>query len=395
MELTLQLKLLPTEDQATALRATMTRFNEACTWLAQQAFAHHCANKLTLQRLYYHELRSRFGLPSQMAVRCLARVAGTYRRDKSICPTFRPDAAMPYDQRIMRFDGLDQVSLLTLQGRVLMSFLIGPYHQQRFNAHELRQCHLVVREDGQWFLLVVVQVPDGTLIPPTDFLGVDLGVINLATTSDAETHTGDDVEACRTRYATRRQRVQRAAHVAQMDGKRPKNMRRALQRTARREARFRRDTNHCISKTLVAAAKGTERGIALEDLQDIRERTRFRKPQRARMTGWAFAQLRFFVEYKAQLAGVPVVLVDPKHTSQQCSVCGHIARANRRSQAVFSCKHCGYTTNADVNAALNIRARARVNAPMVAVRLPQQLWLLAGEASDKLSLDREAVSGSH
>jgi IS605 OrfB family transposase len=180
-----------------------------------------------------------------------------------------------------------------------------------------------------------------------------------------------------------------------MDGKRPKNMRRALQRTARREARFRRDTNHCISKTLVAAAKGTERGIALEDLQDIRERTRFRKPQRARMTGWAFAQLRFFVEYKAQLAGVPVVLVDPKHTSQQCSVCGHIARANRRSQAVFSCKHCGYTTNADVNAALNIRARARVNAPMVAVRLPQQLWLLAGEASDKLSLDREAVSGSH
>src|SRR5712692_8384975 len=63
MELTLQLKLLPTEDQATALRATMTRFNEACTWLAQQAFAHHCANKLTLQRLYYHELRSRFGLP--------------------------------------------------------------------------------------------------------------------------------------------------------------------------------------------------------------------------------------------------------------------------------------------------------------------------------------------
>jgi len=52
MELTLQLKLLPTEDQATALRATMARFNEACTWLAQQAFAQQCAHKLTLQRLY-------------------------------------------------------------------------------------------------------------------------------------------------------------------------------------------------------------------------------------------------------------------------------------------------------------------------------------------------------
>jgi putative transposase len=375
MELTLQLKLLPTHDQAAALRATMARFHEACTWLAQQAFAQQCANKLTLQRLYYHELRTRFALPSQMAVRCLARVAGTYRRDKTICPTFRPDAAMPYDQRIMRFDGLDHVSLLTLAGRVLVSLVIGSYHRQRFDAHEPRQCHLIVREDGQWFLLVVVQVPDGTPIPPTDFLGVDFGVVNLATTSDGTTHSGEGVEACRTRYATYRQRLQRAAHVAQMDAKRPKNIRRALQRTARREARFRRDTNHGISKTLVAAATGNDCGIALEDLQDIRSRTRFRKPQRAKMAGWAFAQLRFFVEYKAQLAGVPVVLVDPQHTSQECSICGHIARSNRQRQAQFSCKKCGYTTHADFNAAKNIRSRARVMAPIVAVRRPKQLLL--------------------
>jgi len=269
MELTLQLKLLPTEDHATALRAVMARFNEACTWLAEQAFAKHISNKLTLQRLYYHELRTRFDLPSQMAVRCLARVAGSYRRDKTLCPTFRSDAAMPYDQRIMRFDGLDHVSLLTLQGRLLVSFLIGPYHKQRFDAHEPRQCHLVMREDGQWFLLVVVQVPDGTPIPPTDFLGVDLGVVNLATTSDGATHSGEGIEACRTRYAQYRQRLQRAAHVAQMDGTRPKNIRRALKRNARREARFRKDTNHCISKTLVAAATGNGEGIALEDLKDI------------------------------------------------------------------------------------------------------------------------------
>ena len=121
------------------------------------------------------------------------------------------------------------------------------------------------------------------------------------------------------------------------------------------------------------------------------------------MTGWAFAQLRSFVEYKARLSGVRVVCVDPAHTSQECNVCGHIARANRRSQATFSCKQCGYTTNADVNAALNIRYRALVNAPEVAGRRPQQPWLLvraqsvdaAGHegagASDKLP----ALAGSH
>ncbi len=366
MELTLQLKLLPTAEQTISLRAVMMRFNEACNWLAAQAFAQQCTNKLTLQRLYYHELRTLFHLPSQMVVRCLARVAGTYRRDKTICPTFRPDAAMPYDQRIMRFDGLDHVSLTTLQGRVLVAFLIGPYHRQRFDAYAPRQCHLVVREDGQWFLLVVVQVPDGTPIPPTDFLGVDLGVVHLATTSDGTTHSGGAMEACRTRYQTYRRRLQRAAHVAQMDGKRPKNIRRALKRTARREARFRKDTNHCISKKLVAAATGNGHGIALEDLTYIRTRTRFRKPQRATMSGWAFAQLRFFVEYKAALAGIPVVLIDPRNTSRACSACGHIAKANRPSQARFSCQQCGYTTHADFNAAQNIRSRARVNAPLVA-----------------------------
>ena len=389
----MQLKLLPTAAQATALRAVMARFNEACNWLAEQAFAKQCSNKLTLQRLYYFELRARFDLPSQMAVRCLARVAGTYRRDKTICPTFRPEAAMPYDQRMMRFDGLDHVSFLTLEGRVLVAFLVGMYHRQRFEAHEPRQCHLVVRADGQWFLLVVVQVPEGTPIPPTDFLGVDFGVVSLATTSDGTTHSGAGVEACRTRYAKYRQRLQRAAHVAQMDSTRPKNIRRALKRSARREASFRRDTNHCISKTLVAVATGNDYGIALEDLQNIRSRTRFRKPQRAKMSGWAFAQLRFFVEYKAQLSGVPVVLVDPRHTSQQCSACGHIAKANRQTQARFSCKKCGYTAHADFNAAKNIRSRARVNAPIVAGRVPQQLWLLGDVgASDKL---RHFSASSH
>ena len=96
------------------------------------------------------------------------------------------------------------------------------------------------------------------------------------------------------------------------------------------------------------------------------------------MTGWSFAQLRSFIEYKAQLAGVVVVLVDPKHTSQQCHACGHVARSNRRSQAAFSCLRCGYQTHADCNAAMNIRCRALVSAPEVAGCVGQPREQLAG-----------------
>ena len=71
-----------------------------------------------------------------------------------------------------------------------------------------------------------------------------------------------------------------------------------------------------------------------------------------------FHQLRGFIAYKAQDAGIPVVLVDPRHTSRTCSACGHCEKANRKSQAEFECRRCGFSANADWNAALNIRAQA-------------------------------------
>jgi putative transposase len=66
-----------------------------------------------------------------------------------------------------------------------------------------------------------------------------------------------------------------------------------------------------------------------------------------------------------------VILVDPRHTSQQCHVCRYIAKANRQSQSRFFCRRCGYTTSADFNAAQNIKNRAAVNRRMVAQ--PRQL----------------------
>src|SRR5262245_25475929 len=132
MELTLQLHLLPTDDHATALYKTLERFNAACTWLAQQAYALKLANKVELQHRFYADLRARFALSSQMAVRCIASTVAAYKRDKALCPTFRPRAAMPYDQRMMSFQGVDAVSLLTLTGRVLVPCVMGAYQRERF-----------------------------------------------------------------------------------------------------------------------------------------------------------------------------------------------------------------------------------------------------------------------
>ncbi len=364
MKLTLQTQLLPEREQAVALEATMRAFNAAADWLAGEAFARKTANKFLLQKLHYQELRSRFGLSAQMAVRCIAQTCEAYKRDKTKRPRFRPHASIPYDQRLMGFKGVDRVSLLTLSGRIIIPFIMGTYQHERFTAAR-GQCDVVHRKDGKWFLLVTVDLPNATKTPATDFIGVDLGVVNLATDSDGGTHSGAGVESCRVRHHARRGRLQKAAAGRKRRGRRPQAIRRKLREMSGREARFRKDINHKIAKSLVAKAKDTGRGIALEELKGIRERTRFRKAQRAKMSGWAFHQLRAFIEYKAQREGVILVLVDPRNTSRTCPACGHIDRANRPSQAEFRCVACGHTDHADVNAARNIRARASVNAPIV------------------------------
>ena len=70
--------------------------------------------------------------------------------------------------------------------------------------------------------------------------------------------------------------------------------------------------------------------------------------------------------YKAKCAGVPVCLVDPRNTSRTCPACGHVDKANRPSQAKFSCVICGFAGLADHIAAVNIGRRAAVNPPIVA-----------------------------
>ena len=143
-----------------------------------------------------------------------------------------------------------------------------------------------------------------------------------------------------------------------MQAKQTRSAKRRLRLLSGREARFATDVNHQVSKRIVEEAKRTQRGIAVEDLAGIRARTGLRRSQRDNLHSWAFHQLRMFIAYKAQLAGVPLAVVDARYTSQTCSVCGHVARANRVSQERFLCKSCGHAAHADYNAAVNIRSRA-------------------------------------
>src|SRR5919202_1488015 len=95
----------------------------------------------------------------------------------------------------------------------------------------------------------------------------------------------------------------------------PKATKRRLKRMAGKESRFRRWANHTIAKRLVAYAKDTKAALVLEDLTHIRDRMMVRKGQRNKHASWSFRQLRAFISYKAERAGVPMVFVDPRNSS--------------------------------------------------------------------------------
>ncbi len=358
MKQTMLLKLAPTTEQAQALLETMHAFNEAANYVASVAFAEKSADKFNLQKLVYDELRTTYQLPAQLAIRCISKASEAYKRDKSIQPHFRPEGAVVYDPRVMAFKGIETVSLLTLAGRVLVPFRFGVYQEARMGSIK-GQADLIYRQ-GTFSLAVTLEVPTPTPDETSDVLGIDLGIVNLATDSDGETFSGEAVEQTRKRYHALRQRLQTCG---------TKSAKRHLKKLSGREARFRKNSNHVISKRIVQKAKAHHQGIAIEELRHIRQRTEstVRRSQRSRHSSWAFAQLRSFLSYKAALAGVPLHTVDPAYTSCTCSQCGHCAKENRKSQALFCCQACGYTDNADRNAAINI-SRAPVMVPIVGLK---------------------------
>ncbi|WP_328980901.1 transposase [Streptomyces canus] len=372
MKLVVQVRLLPTPEQAAALEATLHACNEAASWVSEVAFARGEFKNFALRRHTYDTVKSRWGLGAQAAQHVIKKTCDAYttlkanlkagnlgkpgskryRRTAEEPISFRAQGAQPYDDRMLSWQIPGRtVSIWTTGGRVKNVAFTASVEQLATLALYRKGESDLLERDGIWFLNATCEVPEAPLnTEPVDFLGIDLGIVNIATTSDGEILAGRELNRIRARERGLR---------AKLQGKNTPSAKRRLKKRRRKEARRAKDINHKIAKHVVAEAERTGRGIALEDLTGIRERVRLRKPQRAVHSSWSFAQLGQFIAYKARRVGVPVVYVDPAYTSRTCAECGHIDRANRVSQAWFACWSCGFVDHADRNGSRNIQARAR------------------------------------
>ncbi len=189
-------------------------------------------------------------------------------------------------------------------------------------------------------------------VEPRGWIAVDVNETNVTAVS-TDSHVlrfETNLREIRSAYFEKRRRIQ------ELSKRKPKTSERLMAKYSERERNRVRDLLHKLSRRLVEFAKQHGLGIVLEDLKHIRARIRRSKRMNRRLHSLPFRRLQFYVEYKARLVGLPVVYVDPKHSSTLCPVCGGRLAPNGRR--VSRCGRCGYESDRDVIACLNLLRRA-------------------------------------
>jgi len=400
--ITAKLKLHTMPEQFTALRHTQLAYRDALNAVSRYAFEHgKMSNQIRLRDATYYQTRAIYQLPAQMATNVPRQVGATY---KTLWTKLKQNAAhRKAGHTKKRYKGLDkppkyvsptltynyqrdyslkpahQVSILTLSGRVVVPYTGKSSHVAllQSEAHIGAAKLWYDKPKKQFYLLISLEIEGADPTPEThtSVAGVDVGVRYLAVTAttkgDCTFHTGKSIVPKANHYARLRKRLQK---------KGTRSATRRLVVIAGRERRLKQDANHVVSTRIVTRHPSSL--IGLENLTDIRERTKrkrgkkaSRKQRKANATysKWSFAELQSMIAYKALLRGSMAIKVDAHYTSKACPICGHTCDANRPNKGLlFVCQNCQYTLHADLVGARNITMRTL---------LVRQDWVSTGHLS--------------
>lgn len=354
---------------------TLNQFADACNQILLVAQTNKQWNTTKLHHLVYKPVREATGLMSNHVCMAIRRVIGNAKAVKQV-HKFRP-TSISLNERTFRYREDGQEVGITLGKRRNFKLSIGNYQLGLLKGQTPTAATLNKTKKGEYYINICVEIDSEPTGKTPKVIGVDLGRRDIATTSTGQSWSGEKIQATRDRYSKVRSAVQR---------KRTRSSRKLLRRLTGKEQRFQKWLNHNISKELVQAAKQANAALAFEDLTDIRKSLNEKprsKTERRRTNNWAFYQLRLFTQYKAVIAGIPVILVPPAYTSQTCNRCGHVHPVKGKSYRngkKFKCGHCGFEHDADVNAAMNIAALglqvSQPGIPGMSCKLEGQLSLL-------------------
>jgi len=350
---TLKVHLLTSDSDKEALADVSEAYRSACDYISDYVFKSGDEKVSSLHRLFYRELRDRFGLKSQFAESVLKTVLAKYATVRSNSQErtrirFRtPQCDLVRGRDWSYTQGM--LSVNTLRGRPKLPF----YGEFDFADHGCRfgGARLLFDRRGEAYLLISVtrevDVPQRSDI--TSVVGIDRGIRKTVVAYDGKNTTFVQGKSVKNRHAKflalRRELQQRGTPSA----------RHRLKKIGQRENRWMGDVNHCIARALVDSnPKGTL--FVLEDLKGVRGATeRVKTKNRYVTVCWSYYDLEQKLTYKARLAGQEVLKVSPEYTSQRCPVCGSIDKHSRdKKNHHYRCTKCGYRSDDDRIGAMNL-----------------------------------------
>jgi len=351
MILTLKIKLNPNEEQKLLLLETIKSVNKTCNDISDVAWENKVFNQFKIHKLVYHDIKNNSNLSAQIIVRAIAKVNDAYKIDRKVKRVFKPLGAITYDSRILTYKK-DIASIWCIGGRQKIAFNC---FNKEYLPYIKGEADLIYRK-GKFFLFQCVDIPDVEIKDITEFTGVDFGITSIVATNDGVVHTDNSLME----YREKRQKVR-----SSIQSKGTRSSRKLLKRLSGRERTHSNIVNHTIAKSIVLTAKKQGKGIAIEDLTNIRFTSKRRsKKFKTKLGKWNFADLRAKLEYKSLLNGVKLIVVNPRYTSQTCNECKNIGK---RTNKTFKCVNTNCEVDiidADFNASVNIAAWGRsINLP--------------------------------
>lgn len=384
---TLKLQIYPTEEQIELFQYSQLQFIKGCQCVSDYIFEHQIFEQRKLHDTLYYYLREKFGLPAQLAASTFRVVLAryktvqtqlrkqqvkfldkytnewvSYRKELSHLTQpiqFKQPVLQLVRNRSYSFLKDNTLSIGTLSGRQKVPFTYLDNHDyfDKFSNYTFGQGELL-NIKGKWYFHVsaTIEAPDFDVNNIQHVVGIDRGLRHLAVTFDEQGKTtfynGKHVMNKRKHYSELR---------AELQSKGTKSAKKRLKRLSRKENRWMRDVNHRITKTLIDTY-GPNTLFVLENLEGVTFNTvhHRKKSKRYEHHSWAFYQFEEFLTYKAKEIGAKVIKIDPRYTSQTCPKCGNIDKTARDHHVhEYHCKQCGYRSNDDRIAAMNIQAKGK------------------------------------
>ena len=357
MQRTISLKLEKTPE----LLETISIYNQIVNLHIKESFVLKSNSKKKLHNSLYKNIRQTYqAFPSALIQcardNCVEMLKGNKYKEHTIK---KETTSIRFDLRTIKvFLSSGNVSITTNQGRKKYQVFIPEYFEiyktWKVKGATLGISHKFLK------LRVCVETDNPVFCNNKKVLGIDLGINNFAVLSNNTFIKGKKVREIKRRYQHLRSKLQSCG---------TRSSKRKIKLLSGRERLFQKDFNHCLAKQIVNLPFGV---FALEDLKGIRKGNKGKVFNRKR-SNWAYFQLRGFISYKAESLGKRTILIDPRYTSQRCSKCGFIDKANRKGSA-FHCLSCDFVCHSDLNASYNISQigsilfeQVDVNQPIVTV----------------------------